>query len=392
MSQDEQLTLREIWGARMTRKWLRSEGMVSPMKRTTAVSLALTAIILVGGCKQEEKTAVVKSQAVQVMRIAPASESEAWSYVGTLRARFESDIAFRVGGKITRRLVDIGASVAAGQIIAELDPTDYRLALEAQQAELAAAKSSRDQAVAAEGRYRLLNAHGHVAKAALDQRVAAADEARGRVERAERALALARNQLDYAVLRSDAAGVVSALSVEVGQVVGAGQPIARIARRDQIEALVAIPEHRLADVKKAQAEIEIWGDGNRRYPAKLREVAPEADRVSRTYGARFSVDVGGNTGELGRTATVHLRAANEVQAFAVPLAAVMQDATTPTIWVLDETGTRVRRTPVTLLRLTRDAAIITGTLKSGDRIVALGVHMLDADRPVRVFEQRADLQ
>jgi RND family efflux transporter MFP subunit len=375
----------------MTRNWLSPEGLKSPMRRTLFISLALAAVILVGGCKPEEKTAAVKPQAVQVMCIAPASESEAWSYVGTLRARVESDIAFRVGGKVTRRLVDIGASVAAGQIIAELDSTDYRLALEAQEAELAAARSSRDQAVAAEARYRALEAKGHVAKAALDQRVAAADEARGRVERVERALALARNQLDYTVLKTDAAGVVSALPVEVGQVVAAGQPIARIARRDEIEALVAIPEHRLADVKKAQAEIELWGDGDRRYPAKLREVSPEADRVSRTYAARFSIDVGSSAAELGRTATVHLKAATAVQAFTVPLAALMQDATTPTIWVLDASATRVRRTPVTLIRLTRDAAIITGALHPGDRIVALGVHMLDADKPVRVVEQRAAL-
>lgn len=362
------------------------------LRRIALASLALVGVILVGGCKPEEKAAAATPQAVQVLRIEPASESDAWSYVGTLRARFESDIAFRVGGKITRRLVDIGASVAAGQIIAELDPIDYRLALEAQQAELAAAQSSRDQAVAAEARYRTLEAKGHVAKAALDQRVAAADEARGRVERAERSLALARNQLDYTVLRSDAAGVVSALPVEVGQVVVAGQPIARIARRDEIEAFVAIPEHRLADVKMARAQIEIWGNGDRRYQAKLREVSPEADRVSRTYAARFSIDFAGHSAELGRTATVHLKAASAAQVFAVPLAAVMQDAATPAVWVLDVTGTRVQRTPVTLVRLTQTAAVITGALRPGDRIVTLGVHMLDADKPVRVVEQRAALQ
>lgn len=364
----------------------------SALKGTALASLALVAVILVGGCKREEKAAAATPQAVQVLRIEPASASEAWSYVGTLRARFESDIAFRVAGKITRRLVDIGASVAAGQIIAELDPTDYRLALEALEAELSAAQSSRDQAVAAEARYRTLEAKGHVAKAALDQRVAAADEARGRVERAERSLALARNQLDYTLLRADAAGVVSALPVEVGQVVVAGQPIARIARRDEIEALVSIPEHRLADVKMAETQIEIWGDGNRRYSAKLREVSPEADRVSRTYAARFSIDFAGHSAELGRTATVHLKAASTAQVFTVPLAAVMQDGATPTIWVLDATGTRVQRTPVTLVRLTQTAAIITGALRPGDRIVTLGVHMLDADKPVRVVEQRAALQ
>ncbi len=368
-------------------EWSRSK-----LRRSGLAALALVGVILVGGCKSDAKPAAMVAQPVQVMEIKPAATTESWSYVGTIRARFESDIAFRVGGKVTRRLVDIGARVAAGQIIAELDPADFRLAFEAQLAEFSAARSSRDQAVAAEARFRTLQAQGHVAKAALDQRVAAADEARGRVERAERALALAQNQLDYTVLRSDAAGVVSALPVEVGQVVVAGQPIARLARRDEIEALVAIPEHRLAEVKKAQAEIEIWGDGDRRYPARLREVSPDADRVSRTYAARFSVDVGSSATELGRTATVHMRAANAAPAFTVPLAAVMQDATTPTIWVLDATATRVQRTPVSLIRLTREAAIIAGALRPGDRIVTLGVHMLDADKPVRVVEQRAGLQ
>ena len=315
------------------------------------------------------------------------------AYGGCFYALIDAaQFGLRIEPATARRLVDIGAIVAPGQIIAELDPTDYRLALEAQQAELAAAKSSRDQAAAAEGRYRTLHAQGHVAKAALDQRVAAADEARGRVERAERALALARNQLAYTVLRSDAAGVVSVLPVEVGQVVAAGQSIARIARRDEIEALVAIPEHRLADVKKAEAEIEIWGEGDKRYPATLREVAPEADRVSRTYAARFSMKMTGNSAELGRTATVHLRVANVAQTFAVPLAAVMQDGTTPTVWVLDEVASRVQRRSVTLLRLTHDTALIAGALSSGDRIVTLGVHMLDADKPVRIVENRAVLQ
>ena len=370
-----------------------ANGELHAWRRGSALaSLTLVGVLLLGGCKPEEKATAVKAQAVQVLRIEATSASDAWSYVGTIRARIESDIAFRVAGKVTRRLVDIGAIVAPGQIIAELDPTDYRLALEAQQAELAAAKSSRDQAAAAEGRYRTLHAQGHVAKAALDQRVAAADEARGRVERAERSLALAGNQLAYAVLRSDAAGVVSSLPVEVGQVVAAGQPIARIARRDELEALVAIPEHRLADVKKAEAEIEIWGEGDKRYPATLREVAPEADRVSRTYAARFSMKMTGNSAELGRTATVHLRATRAEQVFIVPLAAVMQDGTTPTVWVLDEVASRVQRRSVTLLRLTHDTALIAGAFSSGDRIVTLGVHMLDADKPVRVVENRAVLQ
>ncbi len=347
--------------------------------------------LLLSGCKSEPRKATAEVQPVQVMSLAQAVRSETWSYTGTVRPRFEADVSFRVAGKIVRRLVDIGQSVSAGQALAELDPTDYRLAVEAQAAELEAARSNRSQAVAAEGRYRALYAQGHVAKAALEARTSAADEARSRESRAERALTLAQNQLAYTVLKADADGVVSSLPAETGQVVAAGQAVAKVARLGEIEAQVAIPEHRLAEVKAAEAAIDFWGANGARIAASLREISPEADRASRTYQARFAFAAEPKP-ELGRTVTVHLSRASGERAYSVPISAVMQDGARPSVWVVEAGGERVRKVAVSLEGLSKQTAIIRGDLTSADRIVALGVHMLDAAKPVRIVEVRAVLQ
>lgn len=361
------------------------------LNRTILISFALLGLT---GCKPEQQAVSVPPQPVQAMRVELRPPIENWSYTGTIRARFETDQGFRVAGKIVERKVDVGQLVEAGQVLARLDATDLELALQSQEAELMAARSSRDQAVAAEARYKTLLQQGHVAKAALDQRVAAADEARARTDRAERSLALARNQLAYAELKAQHAGTVTSLSMEIGQVVAIGQAVARIARLDAVEAQVALPEQALRAVQGATAEIEIWGGSGKRYKAQLRELAPEADRVSRTYQARFALLGTDQDVQLGRTATVHLAgnghpAGNGGSAPAVqlPLSAVMNDGQGAAVWRVVENGTRVERTPVTIASLAKGHALVTGGLDNGDQVVTLGVHMLDAAKPVRVVAQ-----
>lgn len=356
-------------------------------RRTGATALMIVLAATLASCKPEQRAAT-PPQPVQVMTVALAPAAAGASYVGTVRPRFESDLGFRVAGKVVARLVDVGQKVTAGQPIARLDPTDLRLAFEAQQAELAAARSSREQAIASEERARVLLAKGHVAQAVLEQRVAAADEAKSRVERAERNLAIASNQLAYAVLESDRAGVVSALPVEAGQVVAVGQPVARLARLDALEVEVAIPEHLAANVKTGAAEIEVWGSAHGRLAATLRELSPDAERTSRTYRARFALPAG-TAIELGRTATVHIAAASAEPVAHVPLPALTNDGAGAHVWVLDAGGTRAKRRPVTVAALAQDYALISSGLAAGERIVTLGVHMLDEAKPVRVVEQRA---
>jgi membrane fusion protein, multidrug efflux system len=232
-------------------------------RRSIAIGATLLAL---AGCKPAETTAPAPSQPVQVIVAAEGQVADTWSYVGTIRARHESDLGFRVAGKIIARLVDIGQKVEPGQPVLRLDMADYQLAVEAQLADVRAAQSNREQAIAAEQRFKQHFAQGHVAKAALEQRQAVADEARSRSERAERSLSLARNQLAYTELKVDHAGVVTALPVEAGQVVTVGQPVLRLARLDALEAQVAIPENLLDAIRSASSELEVWGSKAKRLP------------------------------------------------------------------------------------------------------------------------------
>ncbi|MFM2422544.1 MAG: hypothetical protein RL291_1074 [Pseudomonadota bacterium] len=366
---------------------LKFTGCVRP-----AAVAAVSAVALMG-CKPEQAVKV-QPQPVQVSVVSFAQATQSWSYVGTVRPRFETDMGFRVAGKVAERLVDIGQRVTKGAVLARLDATDYRLAIEAQEAELFAAKSVRDQAVAAQTRFKTLLERGHVAQAALDQRIAAADEARARVDRAERNLALARNQLTYTELKADDDGVVTALPVEAGQVVAAGQPAVRIAKQAALEVQVAVPEHLRDRVSSANATVEIWGS-TKRLSAKLRELSPDAERTSRTYQARFALTDATELlqiAQLGRTATVHLQGDAARATAQLPSTAVMNDGSGAHVWVVDASGTRVRRAPVEVVTFGTAFVTVASGVSEGDRIVSLGVHMLDADKPVRVIEQRASLQ
>jgi RND family efflux transporter MFP subunit len=362
--------------------------MRSALSKTRTAGAVILVSLALTGCETEQVATNAPPQPVQVMRVEPRPAVEQWSYTGVVRARYETDQAFRVAGKVIERSVDVGQRVEAGQLIARLDPADLTLALQSQEAELMAAGSSRDQAVADEKRYKILFKKGHVAMAALDQRVATADEARSRVKRAERALELARNQLAYAELRAVQAGTVTALRMEIGQVVGVGQTVARIARLDALEAEVAIPEQMLGAVQSAAAEAEVWDSGALRLPAELRELSPEADPVSRTYAARFALTSPGLDVQLGRTVTVHLAAQAQDRVVELPLAAVVNDGRGAFVWRVDGQGSHALRTPVTVKALAASYVLVTDGLAAGDRVITLGAHMIDEAKPIRIVEQR----
>ncbi len=245
-------------------------------KLLTATCLVLAAAVL-GGCKNDaDGVSSAKPQAVETITIALEPAARSWSYAGLVKPRYQSDLGFRVGGKIIERVVDVGREVKSGDVIARLDPRDFEIAIEGQAAEMKAATIARDEATAALERYRVLFNDGHVSKAAFDQRVAAEAEAKSRLERAEHNLELARNQLAYTTLVSDTDGIVSMLPVEKGQVVTTGQLIARVARRDELEVEAALPERDVEAVRNAEAEVEIWGEG-RLLPVVVREISPDAD-------------------------------------------------------------------------------------------------------------------
>src|SRR3984893_820931 len=246
--------------------------LMSPSSPLPRSLIALTALLLLAGCEANTAPAPTALRPVQVQRVAFADADTKREFVGVVRARYETDLGFRVAGKIVTRVVNVGDRVQAGDVVARLDPEDLKLQVQSAEAELAAATSNLAQASSDFERYSTLKARGWASVADFDRKKAAGDEAQGRLERARRSLDLARNQLGYADLKADADGVITATLAEAGQVVAVGQAVARLAHKGEKEAEVALPEAWLADARAAQAKVKLWADPGRRVAAHLREV------------------------------------------------------------------------------------------------------------------------
>ncbi len=363
-------------------------------------ALLLSAIVVLSlsaaGCQREAAEAP-PDPVVRVVRAAHVADASARNYTGVVRPRTEVAQAFRVGGRIAERLVDVGDTVHAGTVLARLDPTDLSLNVESAEAELSAARSALAQASVEEQRIRSLLKGGHASQAAFDVRTVALDEAKARVERDERALELARNQLGYAVLTSNVDGVVTSVSAEAGQVVQPGQEIVRVARiggednQAQKEVLVGIPESRLGDLKDSVASVSLWAEGDRTYRATVREIAPQADPVTRTYAVRFSLPEADDAVRLGMTATVMLTKGTGQTVTRLPLAAVFNAGDGPGVFVVEPDEKQdnrgiLRFQPVGIVRYETGDAIVTG-VPAGALVVSMGVRRLQPGERVRPDER-----
>jgi len=361
--------------------------VAAPRRRGRAPLLALGAALLLAGCQAETAPAPQLERLVQVQRVAFESGGTAREFVGVMRARHETDLAFRVGGKIVARVVNVGDRVQAGDVIARLDPQDMKLQVESAQAELAAATSNRSQATADLERYTTLKERGYAPIAQFELKKAANDEAEGRLARAQRSLELARNQFGYAELKADADGVITATLAEPGQVVAIGQAVARLAHRGEKEAVIALPETWLDEARQSKATMRLWSNGDHRFQAKLRELSPQADAATRTYAARFTILDADDGVAFGMTATVTLARARETPVAKLPLAAILNRGNGPSVYVVDQGGALVQQ-PVTVAAFTEDAALVTAGVKNGDSIVTLGVQKLEAGLKVRPIVAR----
>jgi len=348
--------------------------------------MALAPLVLVAACQEPAAQTNETERPVQVFRVSFARQTPAREFVGVVRARYETDVGFRVAGKIITRNVNLGDRLQAGDVVARLDPQDLRLQVESSEAELAAAKSNFAEAVADEERYASLKARGYAAIADFDRKLTAKDEAEGRLLRAQRSLDLARNQRAYSELTADADGVVTATLAEPGQVVAVGQPVIRLARRGEKEVLVALPETWLEEARASDAAVRLWSDPDRQFAAHLRELSPQADPTSRTYQARFSIEQPDDTVALGMTATLILSRHVDVQVARLPLAAVLNRGGGPMVYVVDGDPGALEIRPVTVAAFTEDAALVAAGLKDGERVVALGGQKLQAGLRVRTVE------
>src|SRR5438874_7315341 len=225
----------------------RAMSLSPPLPRPVRALAALAALLVLAGCEANTAPAPKSERPVQIQRVSFENADSAREFVGVVRPRYETDLGFRVAGKIVTRIVNVGDRAAVGDVVARLDPEDFRLQLQSAEAELAAATSNLTQASADFERYAKLKANGWASVADFDRKKAASDEAQGRLERARRALDLARNQHGYADLKADADGVITATLAEPGQVVAVGQAVARLAHDGDKEAVVALPETWLAE-------------------------------------------------------------------------------------------------------------------------------------------------
>src|SRR5882757_391347 len=347
---------------------------------------ALAALLLLAGCEANTAPAAKTERPVGVQRITFENQDTARDFVGVVRARYENDLGFRVAGKIITRVVNVGDRVHAGDVVARLDPQDLKLQVESAEAELAAATSNLTQAAADLERYTTLRGRGYASVADFERKKAANDEAEGRLERAQRALDLARNQLGYADLKADADGVITATLAEPGQVVAIGQAVARLAHRGEMEAVVALPETWLGEARTTRATVKLWAGPERRYAARLRELSPQADAMTRTYAARFTIEDPDDAVALGMTATVTLSHATDVSLAKLPLAAILNRGTGPSVYVVDKSG-KLELRPVMVASFTADMALVTSGVSDGERVVTLGVQKLDAGQIVRAINQ-----
>lgn len=357
------------------------------MTPAARVASAFALLTLLAACQAQTAPVSRADRPVQVQRVSFVTEDTGRDFVGVVRARFETDLGFRVAGKIVKRLVNVGDRVRAGDVVAELDPQDLRLQAESAQAELAAATSNLAQATTDAERYATLKSRGFAAIADFDRKQVAKDEAAGRLERARRSLDLARHQLAYARLAADADGVITATMAEAGQVVAVGQAVARLAHRGDKEAVVAMPETWLGEARSATASVRLWSDQSRSFGARLRELSPQADPATRTYAARFTIDDTDDAVALGMTATVTLTPSVKASVARLPLSAVLNRGSGPFVYVVDESGALVQR-GVTVQAFTEQAAVVTSGVRDGDKVVTLGAQKLEAGLKVRTVDIR----
>ena len=353
-----------------------------PVAAAAAMLCAAVLSTLLSACSKSappsEDVRPVRALTLAAGRVGATAE-----FSGDVRPRSESRLGFRVGGKISARKVDVGTVVKRGQVLMQLDPQDLRLGQAQAQANLRAAQANAELARAELKRYQELRARNFVSQAVLDQKVAAARSSQSNVEAARAALGEQSNQAGYANLVSDSDGVVTAIDAEVGQVVQAGTPVLRVARTDEKEVVIGVPEDQVGSLRKAGAvKVKLWADPNQSIPGTIREVSPVADPATRTYTVKVAIPARADV-RLGMTAVVEIADPGPGTAIRVPLSALYQNKGVSSVWVVENGA--VRLAPVQVGGVAGNDVVLAGGVQPGQTVVTAGVNLLKNGQKVRIL-------
>jgi len=357
--------------------------------RITGLVLVLGFAAGLVGCKGEAAISQESVRPVKVALVAAASPMRALSYSGVVRPRVESALGFRVPGKIVARAVNVGDRIEVEQTIARLDETDLKLAENAARATVASARSRRDVASDNLERAKVLLPKAIISQAAYDTRRNELDAAAAALDAAEAQLRQAVNAVGYATLRPDKAGIVTSVMAEPGQVVGAGQAVVTLAESGETEVAIAVPEQDAARISVGQkAKVTLWAGSGVNVDGRMREIAGQADPVSRTYAARISIDAPPQAMRLGMTALVALTIEDESIPMVVPLTALAEENGNQIAFVVDTASKVVRKTMVSVAGIAEGGARIASGLQAGDLIVTAGVQFLQDGMRIRLPGER----
>ena len=356
--------------------------------RTAATFFSAIAALTLAACNKPEAPAPTLP-AVYVTTVQNDTSGSMRTLSASLRPRIESELSFRVGGRVLTRQVEVGQAVRAGQVLAQLDATDYQLGVAAAAEQLKTAQVDTDQAASDAARFKRLSIDGSVGTADLERQQARADAAAARAQQARHQLDLARNRAAYATLTAPFDGVLTALRLEAGQTVAEGQMVATGAKPHELELIADVPEALATQLArlKANALLEVpaaegAATSVQTVPLKLRELSPSASTQTRTFRARFSLQPTTNQTSLkglrmGMTAQLQLASSGMASAAELPLAALLATDKQATVWLVDASTGALQRQPVQVLSQTSNAVRVTG-LTDGALVVSAGAQKLDA--------------
>ncbi|KRW59340.1 efflux RND transporter periplasmic adaptor subunit [Pseudomonas sp. TTU2014-080ASC] len=354
-------------------------------RHVLCAAVPLSLILMLSACGGGESDAVAVRPAMVVQPKLAGELMDA--YPGEVRARYEPDLAFRIGGKVAKRMVDVGARVKKDQPLAELDPQDMRLQLESARAQMAAAEANLKLVRAERDRYKTLLDRNLVSRSQFDnaENTYRAGEARLNQARAE--FKVASNQAGYSVLRASQDGVIAQRLVEVGQVVSAGQTVFTLAADGEREVLIGLPEQAFERFKVGQAvAVELWSQPDKRYEGRIREMSPSADPQSRTFAARVAFAEAKVPAELGQSARVFIAHKEQVP-LAVPLSAVSAEKDKPFVWVVDPQDSTIKRAYVRIGPYGEKTVPVLEGLSPDDWVVAAGGQVLREGLKVRPVDR-----